>query len=207
MNNMFQETEEKIFYLWLAPSFLSQHNYKIGSFISSDFSPAEGDDHLMFLPNPKFSKWISPFQAGLLNSYLAEYNLELSRRYFYKNYPNRLTAIFLFDSEEEAIKYQKRNPEHVGKRTLVKCKPYGKCLFSKHDSSWIDFLRLGGSLDEEAIHNVCKSYWGGVCVKDCKLFHFGKEWSEDPIFEVLLYGRIDFIKENEEIKIVEESLK
>ncbi|MBI2449500.1 hypothetical protein HYV49_04350 [Candidatus Pacearchaeota archaeon] len=206
MNNLFSGTQEKTFYLWIdLNNPIVKHNFKIGSFVSSNFLPAKGEDHLMFLPNPNFSNFISPFQMNLLNSYLAEYNLELSRRAFYKNYPNRLVATFLFDYKEEADKYKERNQELVKNRKLVKGKSFGNCIYSKHDLSWIDFLRLNGSKDQETINNICKSYWEGKVVKECKLMHFGSEWSEDSIFEILFYGKINFDKEEQ--KIIEESLK
>lgn len=206
MKNLFETTEEKVFYCWIDPnSFLSKHNFNVGAFTSSNLPPSEGEDHLMFLLNPNFSKVISPFQMNLLNSYLAEYNLELSRRAFFKRYPTRLASIFLFDSKEGAEKYKERNLELIKNRILVKGKSFGNYIYSKHDLSWIDFLRLWGSKDKETTDNICKSYWEGKTVKECKLIHFGKEWSQNPILEILFYGKINFDKE--EIKVVEESLK
>lgn len=195
MSNIFEGEPEKTFYCWIDQEFfLAKHQYEQGHFISSNFAPAKNDDYLMFDKNPNFCEVVSPFQIRLLNNYLAEYNLELCRRQNFKNYPSRLAAIFLFDSELEANEYKKRNFDHVGKRILRKAKSTNKYLYSKHDCSWIDFLRLEGTKDINTIHNVCQCYWKGITVKGCELEHFGSTWSEEPIYEILYYGRVDFIK-------------
>jgi len=195
MANIFEDCVERIFYCWVDHDlFIANHNYTIGSFTSSNFDPAKNDDHVMFIPNENFSQVISPFQMRLLNNYMAEYNLELSRRQYFKHYPSRLVAIFLFDSESEANVYRDRNFDHVGKRILRKAKTVNRYVYSKHDSSWVDFFRLWGTKDKETINNSCKCYWQGIAVKDCELLHCGSKWSQGAIFEILYYGRIDFIK-------------
>lgn len=199
MSNLFKAKEEKIFYCWVDHDFfMADNNYKKGSFFSSDFAAEKSgiktDDYLMFLPNPNHNNFISPFQYRLLNSYLAEYNLELSRKQYFKEYPGRLSAIFLFESETEANKYKERNFDHVGNRCLRKARSVFEYKYSIHDCSWIEFLRLSGNLDNKTIHNVCDSYWKGIRVEQCELMHADNKWTEEPIYEVLYSGRVDFIK-------------
>ncbi len=195
MSNLFEEKEEKHFYCWVDHEFfLADHNYKNGSFFSLNLSSGENNDYLMFIPNPNFNNLISPFQIRLLNSYRVEYNLELYRRQYLSNYPSRLAAVFLFETETEANKYRDRHFEHVGKRVLREVKTVNSFHYSKHDSSWIDFLRLDGTQETETIHNCSKCYWEGIAVKGCELEHFRSKWTEEPIFEILYYGRVNFIK-------------
>jgi hypothetical protein len=128
-----------------------------------------------------------------MREYMAEYNLEKGREFYnFKSYPSRLNAIYLFDSEEEANKYKARHMNHVDGRILKKAKSVSPCIFSKHDSSWVDFLRLTHSVDAETISFVSKAYWSGVNVKDCQLISMGEPWSQDSIIEVLFIGRIEF---------------
>ncbi len=81
---------------------------------------------------------------------------------------------------------------HVGNRLLRQARSVGPYAYSTHDSSWVDFLRLNHSCDDETIHQVAQAYWRGVNVEDCELKSFGKPWAQSPIIEVLYLGRIDF---------------
>ncbi len=214
MNNLFESKDKKDFFVWVDPEFfLADHNLnRIGSLISTesiqDASPSgsiaiyhssstktgQDPDNLMFIPNPSFSGFISPFQANLLWKYKAEYNLELSRRAYFPDYPSRLVAVFLFETEAEAKKYYGRNQTHVGGRELKHVRTIGKYKFSQHDSSWVDFLRLWGMLDSDTINSVCDCYWKGDTVEQCKLSAYGKPWTNPPIFEVLLLGKVDLVR-------------
>jgi hypothetical protein len=146
----------------------------------------------MFLPNPKFKTFISPFQNNLVRNYMAEYNLELARQRSFTEYPCRLQAIFLLDSEEEAQKYAERHPDHVSRRQLKRVKTNGPCTYSLHDSSWVNFLRVGHSMDEKTLDYVGRAYWAGELAIDHPLESMGRPWSQKPIQEVLFIGRVDF---------------
>jgi hypothetical protein len=192
MENLSSSDQRRDFFVFVDPNdWLTRHQLAlIGSFSSS---PADASaPKLMFLPNPEFQTFISPFQNNLVRNYMAEYNLELCREQNFAHYPCRLQAIFLFDTEEEARKYLARHHNHVGGRLLKRCQTIGRYLWSRHDSSWIDFLRVGHSMDAETLQFVGRAYWSGDSVKNHQLTSMGKAWSEDPIMEVLLLGRIDF---------------
>jgi len=146
----------------------------------------------MFLPNPEFKTFISPFQNNLLRNYIAEYNLELSRQRDFGKYPCRLHAIFLLANAEEAQKYAARHSDHVGSRLLKRCTTVGPYRYSIHDSAWVNFLRRGHSMDQETLDLVCRGYWSGERAADHRLQSMGQEWMEDAILEVLFLGRIDF---------------
>jgi hypothetical protein len=181
----------KNFYVWVNPNdFVANNNSKENQ---SFFSVPSGNENLMFIPNSNFKGgFVSPFQVNLLGNYLAEYNLELHRNSYFSTYPSRLNAIFLFDNKKDAAKYRERNLDHVGNRVLKVAKSVGNYTCSKHDSSWIDFLRLPGWKDKETIFHTCNAYWEGKLVNDCGLEHFGKRWTEDPIWEILFNGTISF---------------
>jgi hypothetical protein len=195
MQNLHISEEPREFFVWVNPNnFIANWNLnKMGTFTST--SNTTDGDMLMFRPNPGFNNIISPFQANLLWSYLAEYNLELSRRHYFKEYPSRLSAIFLFDREDEARKYHSRQQLHVGDRELKRVVSVGKYLFSKHDCSWIDFMRLPNSKLGDTTHAVCNAYWGGETVEGNTLYHGDEPWSESPISEVLFIGRVDLVRD------------
>lgn len=187
MSDFFVSSEPREFYVWIDNS---NHNANI---VKSFTSIPENSNNLMFIPNPKFSGFISTFQVNLLNEYLAEYNFELARRQYFPQHPSRLSAVFLLRSEQEALLYQETHQTHTCGRTLKKVITHGSYSYSIHDAGWVDFLRLAGSKDTGTIHNVCQSYWGGIKVEDCQLQHYGKPWTHGAVFEVLLIGRVDFV--------------
>lgn len=192
MANLTVSEKERDFFVYVNPKdWLIRHNLGlIGSFFST---PADDSNEvLMFLPNPRFKAFISPFQNHLLRNYSAEYNLEISRQKKFKDYPCRLQAIFLLENPDHARAYAALHPEHVKDRLLKKCKTTGKYSYSMHDSSWIDFLRLGHSMDDETLSDVGDGYWSGKLVAGNSLISMGKPWSQEPVMEVLFLGRIDF---------------
>lgn len=195
MANLFASAEPVDFWVWINPkNWLVRHQIQVvGGFTSGGVVPGEKKSNLMFLPNPEFGGDITPFQHGVMRDYMAEYNLEMGREFYnFKQYPSRLNAIYLFDSESEAHKYRQRHLSHVGDRILKKARSVTRCSYSKHDSSWVDFLRLTHSVDPESISNVSKAYWSGVNVEDCQLMSMGQSWSQTPIIESLFLGRIEF---------------
>lgn len=195
--NLYQLNTSKDFFVWVDPNnFLVQHQIKnTGGFTSGGIIGCR-KTNLMFIPNPDFKYDITPFHLNLMGKYIVEYNLELSRIGAFQSYPSRLNAIFLFSSENAAQKYGERHQSHVLGRLLLRVKSCDSFIYSEHDSSWIDFMRLGHSLDPQSIDNCCKSYWKGINLAGCALQSLGKSWTEEPILESLFIGRIEFYDKN-----------
>ena len=191
IQNLFMGIKERDFYVLVDQDFFpAAHNMKIGSFTS--VHPQPGSDNLMFIMNPKCNSFVSPFQSNLTRKYLAEYNFEIGRRQYFPDYPSRLEAVFLFETEREAHKYISRYEKQVSGRTLKKVRTNGQYCYSLHDSSWVDFSRLTGWKDDDTIDTVCKAYWSGQKVEGQRLKSIEKVWSEEAIIEVLYNGRVDF---------------
>jgi hypothetical protein len=192
VENYFTSDKTKSFYVWInEKDIYANHNANmVGSFVSV----SNKEDNLMFVPNKNFSGYISPFQGNLLRSYSAEYNLEIARKQNYSKYPSRLVATFLFEQEEDAIRYRDTHEFHVGSRSLKVGKTVGSYLYSRHDLSWIDFLRSPLLIDKDTAHKMVHSYWKGESVEDFKLELMEKPLSAvaRSIYEVLFVGRIDF---------------
>lgn len=196
-SNLFNSTDSVEFWVWINPqNWLVKHQINFTGGFTSGGLLNSGKSNLMFIPNPNFRSDITPFQFGIMREYMAEYNLEIGRELYFAGYPSRLNAIYLFTSEAEAQKYKKRHMEHVGDRILKKCHSVAPCVYSVHDSSWVDFLRLTHSVDQESIDDIGKAYWSGARVEDCKLMSMGQVWSQEAIFEVLFLGRIEFYDKN-----------
>ena len=116
----------------------------------------------------------------------------MARRGDFGQYPCRLTAIFLFDAESTAREYANRHPKHVGSRVLQRVRTVGAYVYSWHDSSWIDYLRIPHFWRPERVENVCRDYWSGRQVKGYTLTSFGKAWTAAPLAEVLYLGTVEF---------------
>lgn len=202
MTNLFTSstnTDSVDFWVWIhSQNSHVRHNISFtGRFFSGGLIPDPKNSNLMFIPNPDFEGFITPFQSGITHQYMAEYNLEKGREFYnFTNYPSRLNAIYLFDSEEEAHKYKARHLKHVDGRILKKAKAVAPYVYSKHDSGWVDFLRLPHSIEAETGSFISKAYWSGINVQDCQLTSCGQPWSQKPIIEILFIGQIEFYDKN-----------
>ena len=129
MDNLISDSRQKDFYVFVDPQhFLVRHHITLGlGFVSVPEN--ESNETLMFIPNPKFKGFISPFQNRLLLRYRVDYNLEIARREYFKEYPSRLHAISLLDSEEQAENYKSNNPQHVRDRQLKKIRTNGQYIY------------------------------------------------------------------------------
>lgn len=196
-SNLYHSKDSVDFLVWINPeNWLVRHQITFTGGFTSGGLLQTGKSKLMFIPNPEFEGDITPFQYGIMREYMADYNLELGRERHFPAYPSRLNAIYLFESEDEAQKYKDRHLSHVGDRILKKVRSVTPCVYSIHDSSWVDFLRLMGSVHPESVDNVSKAYWSGKRVQDNQLLSMGESWSQDAIFEVLFLGRIEFYDRN-----------
>lgn len=147
----------------------------------------------MFVFNPNHKQgFISRFHLGVINHYRIEYDLERYRIADFRDYPSRLHALFLFATVEDATTYQKAHPEHVHSRILKRGVTDGPHIFSTHDAAWIDFLRLGHSLDADTFSACARAYWRGLRADECELMSMGQPWEATSISEVLFYGRLSF---------------
>jgi len=192
-SNLYRNDEPVDFWVWINPqNCLVKHQITFTGGFTSGGLLKKGKSNLMFIPDPEFESDITPFQFGIMREYMAEYNLERGRERYFPDYPSRLNAIYLFASEVEAHKYRERHMQHVGDRVLKKVHSIMPCLYSIHDSSWVDFLRLTHSVDPESLDNISKAYWTGMRVEDNELSSMGKLWSEQAVLEVLFLGRIEF---------------
>lgn len=200
MNNLVKSDQPRDFYVWINPNdFLVRWNIEVTGTFSSVLEESnrvkvnpDTSDNLMFLPNPQFNNFISPFQSNLVRAYSAEYNFEMARRTHFPGYPSRLDAVFLLETEDEALKYRQGNIAHVGDRELRKVGTVGEYCYSIHDSSWVEFCRQPHSMDAETINSVSRAYWSGEKVRDSPLMSMGKTWTRNPIIEVLYLGMVRF---------------
>ena len=95
MTNLIVAEQPRHFWVWVDPSdWLSRHSITFTGFFVSSPAPS-GSPTLMFIANPSFKTFITPFQNNLLRNYMAEYNLELSRSASFPEYRSRLECIFL----------------------------------------------------------------------------------------------------------------
>jgi hypothetical protein len=198
MQNLFKDSKSREFYVWIDPNnFMVQHNIKFtDSLFSMPINSLSNnpEGNLTFIPNPDYDGgFISPFQNNITCNIRSEYNLEINRLV---NYPSRLNAVFLLDSKEEANLYKERHFNHVGNRILKKCVTEGEYIFSTHDSSWVDFLRLPHAIEPDSITLICEGYWFGTSASDCPLKSFGEPWSQERITEILFCGILKFPNKN-----------
>lgn len=199
MSNLFTSEKSVDFWVWVNPHdwITRQQIIESGGFTAGGMLQ-DIKMNLPFLPNPEYKRDITPFQLNLTRNYRTEYNLELTREQFFPKYPSRMNAVFLFISEDEAQKYKELHADHVYGRILKKCHSVViPCMYSLHDCSWVDFLRITSSIDLKSLENANKAYWSGNKAQDYKLQSMGGEtWIQEACFEALFLGRVEFYDRN-----------
>jgi hypothetical protein len=115
---------------------------------------------LPFIENPGFLGPLSPFGLNVVREYQAEYRLELARLRRVLEYPSRLSAIFLLNTEDDAWRYAEFHAQQTRSRQLLRAWCEGTCHYSEHDSRWIDVLRAA-DLPHAARNEMAHGYWQG----------------------------------------------
>lgn len=194
--NLWIESQPREFWVWVDPNdWLVRHNITFTGAFFSVPSPPDSPT-LMFVPNPAFKTFISPFQNNLVRHYAAEHNLELVRSRSFPTYPSRLECVFLLESQADAARYASQHAEHVAKRLLKRVTTEGGYKYSVHDASWVDFMRSGHSMDQPTLDSLGMAYWSGQRVEECQLQSMGKSWTRPYCPEVLFSGRVNFDDRN-----------
>ncbi len=173
----------------------SMVQHSIGLVGGIGHTPPEHPDpaDLMFVFNPKHRQgFVSRFHVGVINSYAVEYDLERFRFVRFPALPSRLHAMYLFEDREASERYRITHEGHIAGRLLKRGVTSGPYFFSRHDLAWIDFLRLGHSMDADTLNFCWHQYWSGGRVQDHQLTSMGKPWKAKSINECLFYGRVKF---------------
>lgn len=187
MNNLFTGTEEKEFFVWVDEDDpVTKHNMEQAGYLFS--IPEEGGCVLPFIENPEKNGFMSQFIGNVIWAYKTEYNLELMRKWKFKEYPSRFLALFLFQTIEEAKKYAKSHPKHVGNRSLKKVKTHDSYKYSRHDLGWIDFFLERSGQDANLLQDTSIEYWKGTSASGLPLTAMGKPYVVNSIYEILYYG-------------------
>ncbi len=190
------DAEEREFFVWVDPDdWMVKHNIGLVGGMTHMPPPEEdaAPEHLLFVHNPNHRQgMVSRFHVGVVKSYAVEYDLERFRFSQFPTYPSRLHSMYLFQDRVSADKYRETHLSHVANRVLKRAITSGGYVFSTHDLGWIDFLRLGHTLDVATLNLCWRAYWRGESVEDYALQSMGAPWTVAPIVEALFYGRINF---------------
>jgi hypothetical protein len=188
--------EAKEFFVWVDPNdWMVKHNIGMVGGLGHAPPPQEdaAPEHLLFVHNPNHRQGMaSRFHIGVIKAYAVEYDLERFRYERFRESPSRLHAMYLFETRQGAQRYRDTPLEHVSTRILKRGVTEGPYVYSLHDLNWIDFLRLGHSMDVNSLNYVWRAYWGGERVSDHQLQSMGEPWTAQPIMEALFYGRVNF---------------
>lgn len=202
--NLFRIRDEEKFYLWINPkNYIIFHNVHFTGLITSNPMLSEQstkEDNLLFIPNPNYKNFITPYQNNIIKRIRAEYWLEFYRP---PEYPSRLQALYIFNSECDAKQYKEFHPDHVKGRILISGSAINNYLYSIHDSGWFDYLCKDASIDNETIRYCATEYWKGTEVEHAQLTIYGHYWSQKPTLEVLYYGSLK-ITDKDKKKILRE---
>ena len=136
-------------------------------------------------------------QTSAVQSYFAEYHLEVFRQRHFNHFPSRLHALLLFATQTDAENFRAKNPGLVYGKHLVRARTQGAYLCSFHDASWLDYMRLPHSLDFAMLDQLADHYWSGRTVEEIGLSFLGEPWREPPVIEALFQGHLQALRSEE----------
>jgi hypothetical protein len=188
--NLFKGFGTREFWLWadLEEPMVRQGLAGSGRFVSA-CEVGSQQVVLPFIENPGFLGPLSPFGLNVVREYRAEYRLELARLRHFLDYPSRLSAIFLLNTQDDAWRYAEHHRQQTGSRRLLRAWCEGPCHCSEHDSRWIDVLRTA-DLPDAARNEMAHGYWQGDPVPPQALEAARLPRGADGLSEVLFVGEI-----------------
>jgi hypothetical protein len=188
-SNLFEGSRSREFWLWadLDEPLVRQGLANSGRFVSA-CGVGTQQVVLPFIENPGFLGPLSPFGLNVVREYAAEYRLELARLRHFLEYPSRLSAIFLLNSEDDARRYAEHHPQQTRTRELLRAWCEGPCRYSEHDSRWIDVLRTTDQA--HAPNEMAHGYWRGEPVPPPVLEAARLPTGPQPLSEVLFLGEM-----------------
>jgi hypothetical protein len=127
----------------------------------------DGDiDYLPFVINQKSSpSFVSFYCASAIANYRVEYDAEITRLYYFKKSPSRLSAVYAFATKEDCIKASQLyqwNLNTVRKFTLL---PNKLNKIKKVNMEIISLMRClhsrPGMFSEQDVKDIWTHYWSG----------------------------------------------
>lgn len=162
---------------------IEAHNASLrdGLLVSAGFSNVLGIDDqkrqdflngdLEYLPyikgNPTTIGLNSPFMYRIIGRYTLEYNLEICRKFHYKQYPSRFSGIFAFGNYSECEKMASKTGWDIRKVKKYRLKDMG--IYNKYIKVVKANFKLIGMLENIGVEGVItpdmpclyKHYWDG----------------------------------------------
>jgi hypothetical protein len=143
---------------------MTWHNLKLTGSFSSAPRTGSPDDFLMFIPNPNFAGFISPFLHGVTSDYRLEWDAEQARRTHAPEAPSRLGAVFAFGSYADCERVtQKRGWDlaQVEQFSLVQGDPIAVRKVNMEIVSLMRAAYTLGSWDAQSLDAIWSAYWRG----------------------------------------------
>jgi len=157
-------------------------------------------NYLPFIPNVDSNiNVISMFNNSIASDYKVEYNFELHRKYFYPDFPSRLSACYAFADYETCRKVSGKyrwDLSTIRKFKLVES-PINKIV--KVNMEIISLERYANRVsmqNQNSLDEIGKAYWTGIGNIQMELptVNERKVFNSEIIWEYLIEGRLELIE-------------
>lgn len=213
-----QNVDENIpefFYIFLGIdsvfSPIDDYNYKLNHRLtSSGFSNLlvlddhaqdflTGDiEYLPFVAASPTTNSISTFTQKLINNYAIEYELELCRKKYFKQFPSRLSGLYAFGDYESCKKASEKYKWDLNQ--VKKFKPIQIVKIAKLNMEIISLLRAFSiaSFSLDMRHSICTQYWEGAAEVSIQVPTMETDenhvYKSGTIYEYLIEGILEEIQ-------------
>lgn len=176
---------------------MTWHNFNLTGSFSSSPRTGSPDDFLMFIPNPNFTGFISPFLHGVTNDYRLEWDAEQARRAHAPDAPSRLGAVFAFGSYADCERVATKYGWDLAQVEQFRPARGEAIAVGNVNMEIVSLMRAAytlGSWDAQSLDAIWSAYWRGETTITVDVPapppQLRQQATSDCIWEYLIDGRV-----------------
>jgi hypothetical protein len=199
MPNLDPSESPKSFFIFVDQSnTVTWHNFNFTRSLFSAPSAGSSDDVLMFIPNPSFNGFISPFLNNVTSNYRLEWEVEQARRIHAPEAPSRLAALFAFGTYADCERVSQKHGWSLDEVHEFQPAPSVPISIRKVNMEIVSVMRgayTAGSWDAQSLDAIWSAYWRGETSITVDVPapppELRRQMTSECIWEYLVDGRLE----------------
>jgi hypothetical protein len=143
---------------------MTWNNFNLTGTFCSVSATGSPDDYLMFVPNPNFTGFLSPWLHNVTSDYRLEWDAEQARRRHAPESPSRLGAVFAFGSYADCERVAQKYTWDLAEVEKFRPVPNQPIEVRQVNMEIVSLMRPAytlGSWDAQTLDAIWSAYWGG----------------------------------------------
>lgn len=141
------------------------HNFNLTGRFCAALAAGTPDDFLMFVPNPRFAGFISPFLNNITIDYRVEWDAEQARRFHAPDAPSRLSAVYAFGSYADCQTASQKHQWSLAEVERFRAVPDPGLRIRKVNMEIVSVMRTSyrlGTWAPDVLDTIWSAYWNGT---------------------------------------------